>query len=809
MDTPEAVAADLVGRLTLEQKVAQLGGLALPSLFGFDPQTGPRLDTGRVADLCPHGVGHLSLAWFLGQDADSLRDALAWVQQAVREASPFGIGGLVHFEGINGFLHAAGEQFPTAWAQAATWDPDLVRRASSVTAAHMQDLGVQLLFAPVMDLSRDPRWGRTHETYGEDPELAAQFAVAFVQGVQGMPGAGNGLLACGKHFLGFGASEGGLNMATTQLGRRTLTDEYAEPFRRAIAEAGLSVVMNSYNDIDGIPAAANRWLLTELLRGELGFTGMVVSDYESVDMLRTRYRTAANAGAAAAQAVRAGLDAELPQARNFPDLVDEVASGRLDERVIDQAVARVLTVKARTGLIPGFRTASVPPLRRPARGAGTGIRQEIAERAMVLLSNDGTLPLTAGRGRVVVVGPAADELRVHFGAYTSVAAAEMPAAVQAVRRGEIPGVDPATFDGADIVTTPLPTLGPRFEEMARALHPDARTVVEALRKHDATVAYAPLGSFTAPTDHLLDAAGVASAVAGADVVVAVVGDRTGRVGANTAGEGRSSASPSLPGDQDRLLELLDATGKPLVTIVVSGRPLLLASAAEASAAVLLAPLLGEAAGDAIAAAVFGAVNPSGKLPGTFPRHLGQIPIYHGHRHGSGYDHPTDDTYAYIDLPDQSPLFAFGHGLSYTTFDTAFAGDVEVHDGVLRAPVTVTNTGPVDGETVVQLYARQEFATVVRPVRQLLAFRRLNVPAGHSTGTVLEAPLARLFHTLPDGRRGLEPGDVTAMVGLAGDDIRCTATVTVPPGTTAEVSLPDGTTHEPPGTAAYRCTTKSP
>ncbi|MET9830783.1 glycoside hydrolase family 3 N-terminal domain-containing protein [Streptomyces sp. NPDC006385] len=791
MTTPDTITG-LVGRLTLEQKVAQLGGLALPGLLAHGAG-GMELASGRVAELCPHGVGHLSLGWFLAQDGDSLRDALAEVQRAVREVSPFGIGGLVHFEGINGFLHAAGEQFPTAWAQAATWDPELVRQASSITAAHMRDLGVQLLFAPVMDLSRDPRWGRVHETYGEDPELAARCAVAFVQGIQRVRGerADTGLLATGKHFLGFGASEGGLNMATTQLGRRTLVDEYAEPFRRAIAEAGLSLVMNSYNEIDGIPAAANHWLLTQLLRHELGFTGMTVSDYESVDMLRTRYRTAASRGAAAAQAVAAGLDAELPQALNYPHLVEEVTAGRLDEKVIDQAVTRVLTIKARTGLIPGCGTPRPAPLPRPDLRAAAGVRRSIAERGLVLLHNDGALPLTEGERRIVVTGPAADELRIHFGAYTSVAAAEMPTAIKAVRTGQVPGVDPATFAATDIVTTPLPGLQPRFEEMARALHPEALTVLEALRESDAKTDHVPLGSFAPAADERLDASAVKAAVSGADVVVAVVGERTGRVGGNTAGEGRSSVSPSLPGDQEELVDLLAATGRPVITVVVSGRPLLLERVTRASAAVLLAPLLGEAAGTAIASALLGRTNPSGKLPATFPRHLGQLPAYHGHRHGSGYDHPTGDTYTYGDLADPSPLFAFGHGLSYTAFDVSYGGEADVRDGVLRAPVRVSNTGATEGETVVQLYARDEYASVVRPVRRLLEFRRVALAAGESTDLVLQAPIERLSYTLPDGRRGCEAGDVTVMAGLSSDDIRCSTTVHVPevPGVPSAVDTP--------------------
>ncbi|WKX06322.1 glycoside hydrolase family 3 protein [Streptomyces sp. NL15-2K] len=238
----------------------------------------------------------MSLAWFLGHDAESLRRALADIQDAVRQASPFGIGALVHNEGINGFLHASGSQFPTAWGQAATWDTELIQRASAVTSAHMRHAGMHLLFSPVMDINRDPRWGRVHETYGEDPELVAQVSVAFVRGVQGAD-RDPGVLAVGKHFLGYGASEGGLNTVITQLGRRAMTDEY-EPFRRSLTEAGLCAVMNSYSEIDGIPASANRWLLTEFLRNTLGFEGLVVSDYDAVNLLRTAYRTADHQGPA-------------------------------------------------------------------------------------------------------------------------------------------------------------------------------------------------------------------------------------------------------------------------------------------------------------------------------------------------------------------------------------------------------------------------------------------------------------------------------------------------------------------------------
>lgn len=776
---PEEIA-ELVSRLTLDQKTAQLTGFSAAELIDRDASTpGPVPDTSRVALLRPHGVGHLSLAWFLGWDAASLRKALDDIQDAVREVSPFGIGALVHNEGINGFLHASGPQFPTAWAQAATWDPALVRGVAAATAAHARDTGVRLLFAPVMDINRDPRWGRVHETYGEDPELAARMSVAYVRGVQG-ENRETGVLAAGKHFLGYGASEGGLNTAVTQLGRRALVDEYAEPFRRAVAEAGLSVVMNSYNEIDGVPAGANRWLLTDFLRGDLGFDGLVVSDYDAVDLLRTTYRTAASEGGAARQALTSGLDVELPGAVNFTAIAAEVESGRLPEEVVDTAVARVLTAKARAGLIPGFtpsghHDAGPPPAAREAGDA----RRAIAERGLVLLDNDGTLPLAAGERKIVVIGPAADEMRIHYGAYTAVSQGEMPLGMRAVMSGQVPGVDPASFVFTDIFQTRMPGFDPVFEAEARKRHPDAVTVVDALREFDGKIDFVPLGAFETDPERPLDASVLRDSVADADVVVAVVGERTGWVGNNTAGEGQSTAAPALPGDQEKLLALVAAEGKPLVTVVVSGRPLLLGPVAEASNAVLLAPLLGEEAGPVIAEALFGEINPSGKLPSTFPRHAGQIPIYHGHHHGSGYEHPTGTRHGYGDLAAQGPLYAFGHGLSYTSFRLDFEGEPEYADGTMRTRLRMVNTGAPDGETVVQLYARVEHASVVRPVRQLVQFERVDLDAGESRVIVLEAPVERLFQTLLDGRRGIEAGDVTLLAGLGSDDIRCTATFTIP------------------------------
>jgi beta-glucosidase len=678
----------------------------------------------------------------------------------------------VHNEGINGFLHDSGSQFPTAWAQAATWDPELVSQASAITAAHADNIGVQLILSPVMDLSRDVRWGRVHETYGEDPELVSRIAIGFVRGIH----QGADVLACAKHFVGYGASEGGLNQAVSHLGRRILSDEYAEPFRRTIAEAGLVVTMNSYNEVDGIPAAADRWLLTELLRDGLGFRGLVVSDYDSINMLRTVYHTATTEQEAGAQALEAGLDVELPSDPNFAHLADAVRAGRLSEEVIDRAVGRVLRVKERVGLIPEMRRPSAPPAPVDVQHAAA-VAAEIAEHSIVLLQNDGALPLTPGASRVLVTGPAADELRIHFGAYTSVSSMEMQLGHMALRAGEVPGIDPETFNFTDIFQARMPGIEPRFEAKTRELHPDALTVVEAIRAVDASVAFAPFGSFDGDS---LDSGALDAALTQADVVIVAVGERTGWVGNNTAGEGQSTAAPVLPGGQRELVTSIAASGKTVVTVLVSGRPLVIPEIAEASGAVVLAPLLGAAAGSAIADVLYGRTDPSGRLPNTFPRAVGQVPMYHGHHFGSGYDHPTGTRHGYGDLTDQRPLFPFGHGLSYTDFTIDAAGEGAALDGdSVTVRAVVTNTGDRDGATVVQLYARDETAAVVRPVRQLVDFARVELAAGESAEIELGFPLERLHYTMLDGARGVEAGEVTVMIAASSADIRHSSMIEIP------------------------------
>ena len=781
----------ILSRLDLDQKIGQIQGI-VPMDMAAQPNVSDELgnvvyDVELVSKVRPSGVGHLSLGGQLTPDIGRLTRELVRFQAAAKEVAPLGIGVLVHAEGISGLVHPQGYQFATSWGQAASWNPQVPWTVGDIAARQSREVGIHLLFSPVLDLARDIRWGRVHETFGEDPELVTRMGLGFIQGVQGIDGR-SGVLAGGKHFLGYGVSLGGLNQATTQLGKRELIDVYAEPFRRAISEAGLCIMMNSYNDIDGVPAVGNAWLLQNLLRGQLGFEGLVVSDYGAFSMLLTTYLTAATPGHAAGQAITAGMDVELPSAAMTSGLRPLIENGTFSEETLDRAVMNVLSVKQRFGLIPGISPTVSPAEQRPlSEGEPESRATEVAAQSITLLSNDGILPLGPGRHRIAVVGPAADELRIHFGAYSSVADGEMPVAVREILAGNVPGIEASPDVLPDMFQTRLPGVEPSFEEGARRLHPSSATVLGAMASIDPDVVHYSYGSFTDKSSFVRD--DLLADVEDADVVVAVVGERTGWFGNHTAGEGRTVAHPYLPGDQNELICALGEAGKRVITVVVSGRPLLLESVHEHSAAVVLAPLLGPAAGTSVADVLFGRIHPSGRTPSTFPRSAGQIPLFHGHPIGSGYDHPYLTRYGYTDLPDSSPLYPFGHGLTYTSFEMSL-GEVSLDGHRLEVAATIRNTGVNTGTAVPQLYARDESASVVRPVRQLLDFARVTLDPGHDEVIRFSAPLSRLAYTWQDGRRGLEAGAITLLLGSSSADIEASTSIDVPEVIIEGVRNPD-------------------
>jgi beta-glucosidase len=797
-----ASVEDLLRRLTVEEKVAQLTTvdfMALATAIGADPADPGKALAERLPELAPHGVGHVQMVgMFSPTDIDAAPAFLAQVQEAATACGRFAIPALIHLEALNGVLYAGAPMYPTGIAQAATWNPRLVERMARLTRERMLALGSRHALSPVLDLARDPRWGRVHETYGEDPDLAAAMGVAFVRGMQG-DDLRTGVAACGKHFIGYAASQGGLNMAGASLGPRTLREQYARPFEAVIREAGVATVMNSYSEIDGLPVAADPAVLDGLLRDELGFTGAVVSDYGTIDHLMSRFALTDDPAQAGRLALLAGIDVEFPDPTGFRRLPDLVRAGEVDEAVVDRAVLRVLRVKQRLGLLdhilgdapsytPDPQPAAALPRLPPVRPDHEHSRA-MAEQSVVLLHNDGVLPVSDPSRRIALVGKPAAEVRIHYGAYTGMSAVELRtvASEAAARRRAGESLKGGPSDARELAAPGFPE---RFEAMARDLEPHAVSVADAFdalsAAGQADVVHAPFGGPEGCSDE--DITEAARAASAADVAVVVVGERTGRVGGVTAGEGYDRQDLRLPGDQERLVEAVAATGTPTVVVLVSGRPLLLDRVMPHAAAVLWAPLLGPFAGAALASVLTGDAEPSGRLPVSFPASVGQIPVFHGSRAGSGYQTPGhEDAPGYCDGPAR-PLFAFGHGLTYSRFEY---GEPRLSAAQLRpgddvgVTVDVTNAGSRDADEVVQLYARDVLASTVRPLRQLLAFARVRVPAGETVQVRLTAPVNALALLDPSGRLVVEPGEIQLMVGAGSDDIRTRATARIV-GETCEV-----------------------
>jgi beta-glucosidase len=747
--------ADLLGRMTLEEKVAQLGSAWIVGMIRED-----RFDETAASSILANGMGQVTrIGSSTGLWPDESAQLLNAVQEFVARSTRLKIPVLLHEEAVAGFLHRGATVFPQALGLAATWDSDLVGRVADVIRAQMMGTGARLALAPVLDVARDPRWGRVEETYGESPELCARLGVAYVRGLQGSD-LREGVACAAKHFLGYAISTGGRNQAPVQLGPRELRDVYAAPFAAAISEAGLSGCMNSYSSIDGLPCAGSASILTDLLRGELGFGGVVVADYFAVQQLCNDHRVAEDKAEAAVAALCAGLDVELPALDCYAELAALVRTGRLVESVVDNAVERVLTQKFRLGL---FERPYVEP---PARisydtQADRALARKVAARGICLLKNDGILPLDpAVLTRVAVIGPHADDRRLLQGDYHYPAHLEIIYARSDLETAEL-GAGPAGLPGQGGSFRPGPYFTDHVSplEGLRAALPDAE-VVHARGCHVSD----------AEDDDLPSAV---EAARNADVAVVCVGGSSGLLPRNTVGEMRDSATLELTGAQSRLLAAIGETGVPTVVIVMSGRVHALAEVAARANALLWTAPPGEEGGNAVADVLTGTVNPSGRLPVTLPRSVGQVPLHHDMRSRGDRSELWGD---YVDAP-VSPLFAFGHGLSYTTFGY---GDLSIAAGTTTDPVsvsvTVTNSGQQDGEEVVQLYVRDEVASVARPIRELIGFARVALSQGARAQVTFAVHPSRLaFHDV-GVECVTEPGSFTFFVGGSSDETPMQATV---------------------------------
>ncbi|WP_433718027.1 glycoside hydrolase family 3 N-terminal domain-containing protein [Actinoplanes sp. CA-051413] len=748
--------SSLLAHMTLEEKVAQLGSRWVSNDMEHDEEpadeTGTNLNVAPMQDVfaasgsvsledaSKHGLGHLTRVY--GGIPLTVTEGAAEVvrqQRIVIEDSRLGIPALVHEECLTGFTTYGATVYPAAIAWGATFDPDLVERMAAAIGRDMAAVGVHQGLSPVLDVVRDYRWGRVEETMGEDPYLVSMLGAGYVRGLQSA-----GIIATLKHFAGYSAARAARNHGPVPMGRRELMDVILPSFETAIRVGRAGSVMNSYSDVDGVPAAADSWLLTDLLRDEWGFTGTVVSDYWAVPFLATMHKVAADTGEAGAQALAAGIDVELPDTLGFgADLVERVRAGEVPEELVDRAARRLLTHKVELGLLDPDWT----PEASVARAAGTdldspanrALAREVAERSIVLLDAGTALPLLDGNRaaptRIAVVGPCADDPRTFMGCYAF----------------------------------PNHVL-PRHPELGLGI--DVPTVVDALRAElPGTEIVHERGSQVQGTDRSGFAAAVATA-RDSDLCVAVVGDLAGLFGNGSSGEGCDAEDLRLPGVQaDLLAELLD-TGTPVVVVVVSGRPYALGDVHGRAAGLVQAFMPGQEAGGAIAGILSGRIQPGGKLPVQIPRHPGGQP-------GTYLQPPLGADRTNISNLDPTPLFPFGYGSAYTTFeldDLRISASEVPTDGEFTVTVRVCNTGERTGEEVVQLYLHDTVAQVTRPVKQLTGFARVSLEPHTDALVRFQVHADRTAFTGRDLRRIVEPGDIEVMVGTSAEDLPCRGTV---------------------------------
>jgi beta-glucosidase len=759
---------DLVARMTVDEKVAQLGSVWITELV-----TGDHLDHQHVAKVLEHGIGHVTrIGAATGLRPTASAALLNAIQRTAVEQTRLGIPVMVHEEAVGGYCARDATVFPQAIGLGATWDERLVREVADTIRRQMVAVGARHALSPVLDVARDPRWGRVEETYGEDPYLVGRMGTAYVRGLQ-TDDLREGVIATAKHFLGYALSEGGMNCAPVHVGPRELREVYAEPFSAAIRDAGLAAVMNSYASIDGLPCAGSAAVLDGLLRKELGFDGVVVADYFAIALLVAHHNVEADSAGAAARALTAGLDLELPGRDCYGEpLKALVADGRLPMDLVDRAVRRVLRSKFQVGLFDRPYADEGGAAAQFDTPHDRGLARRAAVASMVLLKNEGSLlPLDRGTlRRVAVVGPAADDMRLLQGDYHYPAHNEIlferdstPEALEAVIESPAGGrPEAAPDDGGRF----LPTDGSGGAFQAGPHYVAHVTPLQGLRSAlpDAEIVHARGCDVTG-----VDRSGIPEAVdlaAGADVAVVVVGGKSGLTLSSTVGEARDAVDLGLPGVQGQLVEAVAATGTPTVVVVVSGRVHTLSPVAEIVPAIVLAWLPGEEGGSALADVLLGDAEPGGRLPVSVPRHVGQVPLHHDHRAGGGKSMFYG---GYTDSPS-TPLWAFGHGLGYTTFE--YGEPVVVSSGRTTDPVVVevevTNTGSRAGAEVVQLYGRDLVASVARPQQSLIGFTRVRLEPGATAAVAFEVHPSRLAFFDESMRFVTEPGSFELSVGGASD-----------------------------------------
>ncbi|WP_233886657.1 glycoside hydrolase family 3 N-terminal domain-containing protein [Paraburkholderia flagellata] len=757
--------ADLLARMTLDEKIAQLHAAWL-KLSADGEHKARSIDFAQSANsltvdqILEHGLGQITrpLGTHTVDPKEGVR-ALNELQRKMVEDTRLGIPVMSHEECLVGLMIKDATLFPSPLNYAATWNPSLVGEVGRIIGEQARSIGCHQGLAPVLDVSRDPRWGRTEETLGEDPYLVGVLACHYVNGLQGER---RDVLATLKHFVGHSASEGARNHAPVHVGPRELNDVFLLPFEMAVKLAHAGSIMPAYHDIDGVPCHGDRTLLHDTLREKWGFEGLVVADYAAVDLLYSHHAVAHDSASAAALAFNSGLDVELPGHECAVHLKEALERGEITEATIDTAVSRVLRTKFELGL---FENPYVDPERVDVKGtAAADTAYQVALESAVLLRNEGgVLPLHAdGAEKIAVIGPTADDPLALLAGYS------FP--VHLINSGE---------QSVASIATPLGALRALLGE-ERVLHAKGCDIIKE-RRAGAPVFPGDVSldlSGSANRDELIseDTEGIAGAVEAArqaGVAIVFVGDLAGLFQSGTVGEGSDTDSLELPGVQLQLLTAVVESGTPTVVVMTGGRPYNLGGLEDRIAAQIMAFAPGERGAEALADLLVGRANFSGRMPLSVPKSAGAVPYVYNHRLKSA---GTPVAYHF------GSRYPFGSGLGYTQFrygDLAVAQrEVALEDGTVELSFTVENIGERDGTEIVQIYVRDQHASVARPVRELKAFARVPLAAGASARVRVTLPVDMLNFTDARGERIVEPGEFDLMVGSSSRDIHLRGTVTV-------------------------------
>jgi beta-glucosidase len=738
---------NLLSIMTIEEKIAQLG-----SAWIYEILEGKEFSEKKASKLMGNGIGQITrLGGASNFSPDESARTANIIQKYLLNNTGPGIPAIIHEESCSGYMAKGATCFPQIIGAASTWEPELLEKMGVEIRKQMKAAGAHQALAPVLDVARDARWGRAEETFGEDPYLVSKMGSSYIKGIQGKNWQ-EGIMATAKHFSGYGVSEGGMNWAPPHIPEREMREVFLRPFEVAVKEVGIAAIMPGYHELDGIPCHSSKKLLKDILRNLWNFNGLVVSDYFGINMLKEFHLISPDKKYAAKQAMEAGVDIELPSTDCYgKPLKEALKEGIIDETLIDISVARILKMKFLMGLFENPYVDEKKPSKIFDTPEQRLLANKIAQKSIVLLKNyNKILPLRKDIKSIAVIGPNADEERNIIGDYA------YPCHIESLIEMK---------NNNETFNTPVPDKLEMVDNFVPIL-----SILDGIKEkvsRKTNVFYAKGCDITGENkDGFNEAVKISKK---SDIAVMVVGGKSGIIDECTSGEARDRASLDLPGVQEDLVKAIYKTGTPVVVILVNGRPLSISWIAENTPSIIEAWLPGEEGARAVADVLFGDYNPGGKLPMSFPRSVGQVPVYYGHKPSGGRSYWKGD---YVEMSTK-PLFSFGYGLSYTDFEYNNLSIEPIFaswNKEVKIRFDVRNTGSYEGDEVAQLYVNYIQSEITRPLKELKGFKRINLKPGQMKTVTFILPVTQLGFYNREMKYVIEPGTIKIMIGSSSENI---------------------------------------